>query len=162
MHACVIAELENQIVEDEVDKPVEFTKSKAFNARPTWQPPPRRPRPKSQTFSIYISLSCFMIYFFWLREENELDEELSTSLYSRVVGLEKATVLNRIRYADIFPGSIKVFRANFTVLQLGFNLNPVIILFGNRYNERNGLDTAALETRLKELIDEEEVKENAS
>ena len=38
-----------------------------------------------------------MIYFFYLREENDLDDILRISLYDRIDGLEKANLLTCIR-----------------------------------------------------------------
>jgi len=89
-------------VED--DTPVSFTKSKAFKTKPTFLNPhygkDKYQKPPSQDLSIGISLGSFMIYFFFLREENDLDEALGESLYDRVPGLEKATLINAIRYHE--------------------------------------------------------------
>jgi hypothetical protein len=81
------------------EKPVTFTKSKAFKTTPTFINPKARktPKPFLQDISIFISLSCFMIYFFMYREENDLDEILGVSLYDRIDGLEKANIFAAIR-----------------------------------------------------------------
>ena len=84
--------------DEEESKPVVFTKSKAFNTTPGFlNPKYKQDRPKYQNASICISLSCFCIYFFYLREENDYDKLLEVSLYDRIEGLEKANVLASIR-----------------------------------------------------------------
>lgn len=85
----------------EEEKPVVFTKSKAFNTKPGFLNPKYDSNgPKYQNASIFISLSCFCVYFFLLREENDYDQLLDTSLYDRIEGLEKASVLASIRYNE--------------------------------------------------------------
>lgn len=86
---------------EEEDPPVIFTKSKAFKAKPTFVNPNYENRPPFQNTSIFISLSSLMIYFFYLREENDMDELLGESLYNRIDGLEKANLIASIRYTDI-------------------------------------------------------------
>jgi hypothetical protein len=55
-------------------------------------------RPVSQNYAISASLFMFCLYFFVLREENDIDEAMrgleSQSLYERIEGLEKADLLN--------------------------------------------------------------------
>ena len=45
-----------------------------------------------------------MVYFFWLREENDIDDAIrgleSQSLYERIEGLERADLLNYKRLAN--------------------------------------------------------------
>ena len=83
---------------EEEGKPVVFTKSKGFNTKPGFlNPKYDSNRPKYQNASIFISLSCFCIYFFILREENDYDQLLEVSLYDRIEGLEKANVIAAIR-----------------------------------------------------------------
>lgn len=45
--------------------------------------------PWYQTYVISLSLSVFMVYFFILREESDIDMEFSKSLYDRISGLEE-------------------------------------------------------------------------
>ena len=91
--------------DEEEAKPVVFTKSKGFNTTPGfvnekyWRDPEYQ-GPKYRDASIVISLSCFMIYFFYLREENDIDKLLGVSLYDRIEGLEKANVLAAIMYNE--------------------------------------------------------------
>ena len=88
--------------EEEVEeKPVQFTRSKAFKSKPTFLNPKYDDQPRFQHLSIFISLSSFMIYFFYLREENDLDAALGTSLYDRIDGLEKANLIASLRYTDV-------------------------------------------------------------
>merc|ERR1712179_530095 len=92
-------EVKEEAVENE--KPITFTKSKAFKAKPTFiNPRHEESRPRFQDLSILVSLSSFMLWFFVLREENDLDVEIGRSLYDRIDGLEKANILTSIRYHD--------------------------------------------------------------
>ena len=82
------------------DKPVIFTKSKGFKTPPTFMNPrahDKESKPFLQDISIFVSLSCFMLYFFVFREENDIDEILGVSLYDRIDGLEKANIIAAIR-----------------------------------------------------------------
>lgn len=54
--------------------------------------------PWYQPYSVLASVSVFMIYFFILREENDVDMEFSKTLYSRIKGLEKEQLLQSYRY----------------------------------------------------------------
>ena len=56
-----------------------------------------RDAPVYEPYIIYGSLGIFMLYFLVLREENDIDEKLSSSLYDRIEGLEEQTLLNNIR-----------------------------------------------------------------
>ena len=84
---------------NEEANPVSFTKSKAFKTTPTFINPNagKKTKPPLQDISIFVSLSSFMIYFFIFREENDIDEILGVSLYSRIDGLEKANIIAAIR-----------------------------------------------------------------
>ena len=90
-------------VEEEVEEePVKFTKSKAMKMKPTFINPNfkksgEEARPRFQDLSIFISMSSFMLYFFVMREENDLDNEIGRSLYDRIDGLEKANLITSIK-----------------------------------------------------------------
>lgn len=49
----------------------------------------RRDVPQYQLFSVVGSVSVFLIYFLYLRQPNDLDEELNVSLFEHVPGLEQ-------------------------------------------------------------------------
>ncbi|XP_037028175.1 uncharacterized protein LOC119068619 [Bradysia coprophila] len=51
-----------------------------------------------QPYVISLSLAVFLIYFCILREENDVDEKLSMSLYDRIEGLEEQQILASIQY----------------------------------------------------------------
>lgn len=51
-----------------------------------------------QPFVITGSLVVFMVYFCILREENDVDEKLSMSLYDRIEGLEEHQLEASIQY----------------------------------------------------------------
>jgi len=88
-------------INEEIEKPVSFTKSKAFKTKPTFvNPRADEKKPPLQDLSIFISMASFMIYFFYLREENDVDEMMGVSLYSRIDGLEKANLIASIRYHE--------------------------------------------------------------
>lgn len=76
---------------DDLDQgPVRYSTSKAakFRAAENFRVVDDK-YPPSQRWVINISLIVFMIYFFVLREENDLDEELSKSLFDRFPHMEK-------------------------------------------------------------------------
>lgn len=51
-----------------------------------------------QPLVITGSLAIFLIYFCVLREENDIDEKLSMTLYDHIEGLEEVQVEQSIRY----------------------------------------------------------------
>ena len=84
--------------EEDVDEaPVTFTKSKGFKTKPLFLNPKYESHPPLQDFSILFSMGSLMIYFFFLREENDMDEALGVSLYDRIPGMEKANLIAAIR-----------------------------------------------------------------
>jgi len=97
--AATSVKVDNEGNNEDEDKPVTFTKSKGFKTTPTFMNPRagKKTKPPLQDISIFVSLSCFMIYFFIFREENDLDEILGVSLYDRIDGLEKANIIAAIR-----------------------------------------------------------------
>lgn len=63
---------------EDPNKPIEFFGTKAEFVRATPE------APESPTFSPYIvhfSLATFLLYFLWLREENDIDDLLKRDLY---------------------------------------------------------------------------------
>ncbi len=83
-----------------MDKPVKYSKSKASD----WKSvdsfmPPIRDVPWYQPPVVAGSVAIFLIYFLFLREENDLDTEIATSLYDRIPGLEEQQLRASIEYA---------------------------------------------------------------
>ncbi|KAL8600869.1 hypothetical protein ACOMHN_045007 [Nucella lapillus] len=73
--------------------PIPFSSSKAA----TWTMTnsvivPKQDVPWYQTVSISLSVLGFMLYFFFVREENDLDVELNYSLFERLPQLEEQQV----------------------------------------------------------------------
>merc|ERR1711893_15362 len=61
-------------------------------------------KPEIQNSSMIISLFCFMIYFFILREESDLDLYLTTdpsSMYEKMPGLERIHLKSAIKNYEI-------------------------------------------------------------
>ncbi|KAL3875513.1 hypothetical protein ACJMK2_033459 [Sinanodonta woodiana] len=58
----------------------------------------RESAPPYQGFSVWISLVVFMVYFFILREENDLDELLSQDLSVRLSEVEEQVILKKMNY----------------------------------------------------------------
>ena len=84
--------------QDQINEPVRYTTSKAqkspsINTFDTVAPITRQ-APKCQPLIVSLSVAIFLIYFTMIRDENDIDELLSTSLYERIDGLEEAD-LNR-------------------------------------------------------------------
>ncbi|XP_076459296.1 uncharacterized protein LOC143292677 [Babylonia areolata] len=79
--------------------PIPFSSSKAA----TWSMTnsvmvPKRDVPWYQPLSISFSILVFMLYFLFLREENDLDVELNYSLFERVPQLEEHQVKLALEY----------------------------------------------------------------
>ena len=60
--------------------------------------PPKQDRPDIQAPIICISFAVFLIYFCYLREENDLDKQLNFTLYERIDGLEEQQIRQKIEY----------------------------------------------------------------
>ena len=63
-----------------------------------------RSKPQIQTKSMIFSMFCFMIYFFILREESDLDLLLTTdptSMYEKMPGLERVHIKSTIKNYEI-------------------------------------------------------------
>ena len=58
-----------------------------------------------------------MLYFFFLREENDIDEELGKSLYERIPGLEKAQLQEVYRYNSMHGHDTSAITARMRELQ---------------------------------------------
>ena len=66
--------------EVDLDKPVEYSKTEAARWLARHTRSPEENKPECQSYVISASLSIFMIYFFILREENDLDLMMSRPL----------------------------------------------------------------------------------
>lgn len=84
---------------DYADLPIKFSQSpaKSYKASVT-RSGVEEPRLWYEPFVILGSLTIFLIYFCVLREENDIDKELSRSLYSRIEGLEEVQLRMSLRY----------------------------------------------------------------
>jgi len=83
------------------DGPVKFTKSGAYNLNPLMANQARRERtPWFQGPLVAISALSCLLYFAVLREESDVDYELTGRLYDRVDGLEKADLINSIKFNE--------------------------------------------------------------
>ena len=76
--------------------PIKFTSSNAFGAISSerlglGQREKKMPPPKIQNHSLIISMSVFMLYFFYLREENDLD--------LMITDLGKGKFLSKIKFS---------------------------------------------------------------
>ncbi|XP_022703674.1 uncharacterized protein LOC111268766 [Varroa jacobsoni] len=73
-------------------EPIVYSKSKAskWKASQTLRVPDSvQNMPNAQPYSIVVSLSIFMIYFFILREENDIDELFERPLQQTVTDIKK-------------------------------------------------------------------------
>lgn len=73
---------------DEDEGPIKYTSSRAasWKARHTFRTD--HTMPDAQPFSVVFSLAAFMIYFFILREENDVDEMFDRPLTEVIPGVE--------------------------------------------------------------------------
>ncbi|XP_028155552.1 uncharacterized protein LOC114349395 [Diabrotica virgifera virgifera] len=82
------------------DRPVKFSASPAshYKAQSSRTGVHYESRLWYEPYVIIASISVFLIYFTILREENDIDEELSRSLYSRIEGLEEFQLRESLKY----------------------------------------------------------------
>lgn len=75
---------------DDPNKPIEYSKSEAakWKAQVTRRGAVEK-GPWYQPYVIIASLSIFMIYFFYLREESDIDLKFNKNLYDHISGLEE-------------------------------------------------------------------------
>lgn len=64
--------------DDEEPKPVTYTTSKAFSYKTAETFRTDDKSPPSQYYFVTISVAAFLVYFIYLREENDLDDKLYT------------------------------------------------------------------------------------
>lgn len=101
---CSISTTACRLRQTEGDRPVAYSQSKAQN----WNPvdgfaSPRRmtTMPKYQPAIVLASTAAFLIYFLVLREENDIDEEIGQSIYSRIPGLEEKSIQATIQHGKL-------------------------------------------------------------
>ncbi|CAH1389843.1 unnamed protein product [Nezara viridula] len=84
------------------DEPVKFTASKASQWKASYtRSGDEKEKDEAAWFEPYVvslSIIVFMLYFCVLREENDVDEMLGTSLYDRIEGLEEAQLRILLSY----------------------------------------------------------------
>ncbi|XP_049868864.1 uncharacterized protein LOC126368758 [Pectinophora gossypiella] len=88
--------LPEELMENE---PIKFSTSLA--ARKTVRPVVKKTKidmPWYQPYSVIGSVTVFLIYFCLLREENDMDGELTKTLYERMQGLEKVQLLQSYQF----------------------------------------------------------------
>ena len=81
------------------EPPVKYSTSKAgsWQTVDTFSPPPKD-MPWYQPYSVILSIVAFLVYFGILREENDIDQELSKTLYERMPGLEEHQLKESIKF----------------------------------------------------------------
>ncbi|VEN39071.1 unnamed protein product [Callosobruchus maculatus] len=85
--------------DDDEDGPIKFSTSPARQYRAeTTRKGYIENRLWYEPYVILCSLTVFMIYFFILREENDIDRELERTLYSRIEGLEEFQLKQSLEY----------------------------------------------------------------
>ncbi|KYM98454.1 PREDICTED: uncharacterized protein LOC108777517 [Cyphomyrmex costatus] len=76
--------------EDDLDKPIKYSTSKASTMRiEEYRDPDGDNVPWYQPYIVHMSLVSFLIYFCILREENDIDELLYTDLYTTLDRVKK-------------------------------------------------------------------------
>lgn len=70
---------------DDENQPIKFSTSEAADKRRLVNKPVSPPPPYERSI-IIVSIATFLIYFLYLREENDLDGELKVSLFDRLPG----------------------------------------------------------------------------
>ncbi|ESN99873.1 hypothetical protein HELRODRAFT_83777, partial [Helobdella robusta] len=79
------------------NEPIKFSSSKAhsYSSFDTFLVKQKRSSPWYQPLIITFSVAIFLIYFGFLREENDWDEDLKLSLYDRIPGLKEKDEIAR-------------------------------------------------------------------
>lgn len=86
--------------------PIKYTTSKAAKHKASLsRRGPFNTRLKYEPEVILASIAVFLIYFTMIREENDIDEELGKSLYSRIDGLEELQLKLNMRYNEEFKNT---------------------------------------------------------
>ncbi|XP_063697959.1 uncharacterized protein LOC134828899 [Culicoides brevitarsis] len=80
------------------DKPLEYLQSKAASWKAQDSTQYKNVAPEIEMYSIIFSVAVFMIYFCYLREENDVDETISRPLFDSVPGLEVSSLLVMHKY----------------------------------------------------------------
>jgi len=83
------------------DEPIKYSTSKAADWKAEYSFSGQTREDVSHPYQplvIVSSLAVFLIYFGYLREENDIDEQLSTPLHHRIEGLEELQLKNAIEY----------------------------------------------------------------
>ena len=86
---------------DSEDLPIKYSTSPAAKWRAAYTrsgPQPEISKPEYQSTVVLSSVVIFLIYFCILREENDIDEALSKTLYDRIQGLEEKQLQICIEY----------------------------------------------------------------
>lgn len=99
MYACPIR---LYCSEQDRNAPVKFSTSQAAKCRAEYTRSGSSGTrvPVAQPYIINLSLVVFMLYFCILREENDIDVQLSGNLYKKVPGLEEANLKLAIEYNE--------------------------------------------------------------
>lgn len=85
--------------EDELSKPIKFSTSPAAKWKAqTSRSGVKEPRLWYEPYVVSASLLIFLYYFLVLREESDIDDEFSKSLYSRIEGLEEQQLRLALEY----------------------------------------------------------------
>lgn len=91
--------------EPDLDAPIQYSKTAALK----WRASESRTGKESnrlwyEPHVVFGSVMVFLIYFSVLREENDIDQELKRSLYSRIDGLEDAQRKQSLGFNQISRG----------------------------------------------------------
>lgn len=98
--SSTISKHTTKITEEVIEEgPIKYSTSKAS----VWRARDTRTGGQSERlwYEPYVllgSITVFMVYFLMLREENDIDADLSRSLFSRIAGLEEAQLLASLEY----------------------------------------------------------------
>lgn len=79
------------------DQPIKYTTSEAAAWKAVHARGGEDDKPWYQSIVISASVGIFLLYFCYLREENDIDEELGKPLYDRVAGLEEQLLTSALK-----------------------------------------------------------------
>lgn len=88
-------------IERDLNEPIKFVGSSAhawISKRGRAGTVDDEPPPECQMYIVLGSVVAFMAYFFYFREENDVDLEMGKTLYERVPGLEQTQLIINYKY----------------------------------------------------------------
>lgn len=107
--------------EIDLDAPVKFSTSRAatWKSRVTYsgRQTEVNQRPWYEPISVTVSVTIFLVYFCYLREENDVDTKFSKTLYDHISGLEEQQLKLSLEYNASTGGDTEAIKERLAELE---------------------------------------------